>query len=88
MPDRLRALRDRLGFAELTLVGVVVFAFLIGGLIGGTPVTIFRTCSGLLQGECPPDKWVALNPAAGLLAAVGAVFALIVLDAVMRLRRR
>lgn len=88
MRERLRTLRDRLGFAELALVGVVVFAFLIGGLIGGTPVRIFRTCSGIVQAECPPDEWVALNPAAGLLVAAAMALALTVLDLVMRRRQR
>ena len=88
MRDRLTAVRDRLGFAELAIVGVVLFAFLIGGVIGGTPVTIFRTCSGMLQAECPPDKWVQLNPTAGLFSAASAVLLLIVIDRVMRLRAR
>jgi hypothetical protein len=88
MFERLRGLRERLGFAELAIVFIVVMAFVIGGLIGGTPVVILRTCSGMGPGECPPDEWVAVNPAAGLVAAAGAVLALIALDRVMKLRLR
>lgn len=88
MRERLGSLRTRLGFAELATVGAVVLAFLIGGLIGGTPVTIFRVCSGLVQRECPPDEYIALNPAAGLLAVTLAIVTLLVLDQITRRGRR
>jgi hypothetical protein len=85
--DRFRAFRDRLGFAELASVGVLVLAFLIGGVIGGTPVTILSVCGGF-GAECPNDEYIALNPASGLLAAALAIVALLVLDQILRRRQR
>ena len=82
MLGRLGAFREGLGFAELAIAFIVVMAFAIGGLIGGTSVTILGSCSG----ACPSDTWVALNPAAGLLAAATVVVALIAIDRFMRRR--
>jgi hypothetical protein len=84
--DRFRTLRDRLGFADLATVGVLVLAFLIGGVVGGTRVTILSVCGGF-GAECPNDEYIALNPATGLLAAALAIVVLLVLDRVTRHRR-
>ena len=86
MRERVRSLRDRLGFSELAIGYIVVLAFVIGGVIGGTPVTILAACGGF--GECRNDEYIALNPAAGLLLAAGVALALTVLDLVMRRRQR
>jgi hypothetical protein len=88
MRERLGALRNRLGFAELASVGVLVLSFLIGGVIGGTPVTILPVCSGFNQAACEAriDVYIALNPATGLLAVALAIVALLVLDRILRRR--
>jgi hypothetical protein len=86
MRERLGALRNRLGFAELATVAVLGLAFLVGGLIGGSPRRLLQVCGGIMEVECPPVDWVEVNPGAGLVAAVIAGTALLVLDQIMRRR--
>ncbi len=76
--------RDRDIAAWVTFVGVVVAAFLVGGLLWGEPMEVLNSCSG--GGDCPPTHYVDLDLAAGAVFGLGAAGVLLTIG-VLRQRR-
>ena len=63
--------------------GVVVAVFLVGGLLWGDPIEVLNTCSG---GDCPPTRYIALDPVAGMVFAFVAAVVLVTIG-LLRQRR-